>query len=201
MLWQYFLYRKHSRDNSIGKHVVISKDLICGKNCKIGDNAIFGRGVLLGNNVKIGNNAFIEKAQIADNSCVEGRVVFGGHGNGTIKIGKESYIGVYNVLDWSDDIVIGECVHIAGPSTSIYTHSSAKACFNNIPLHDKSKTFRPTAPVYIENNVWIGGNCTIYPGVRIGHHSIVAPNSAVTKSVDPYSMVGGVPARQIKKIE
>jgi acetyltransferase-like isoleucine patch superfamily enzyme len=200
MLWQYFLYRKHSRQNFIGKHVVISKDFICGQNCKIGDDVIIGREVILGNNVKIGKHAFIEKAEIADNSRVEGRVVFTGHGKGKIKIGKESYIGIYNVLDWSNDVFIGDYVHIAGPSTGIWTHSSVRTCLNGVPINNQSESVRPTAPIHIENNTWIGGNCTIYPGVRIGHHSIVAPNSAVTKNVEPHTMVGGVPASFVKKI-
>jgi len=199
--WQYYLRQKHGQHNQIGKRVVMSKDLICGRNCVVGDDVKFGREVILGNSVKIGGNSFVEKAEIGDNSCIEGRVIFTGHGKGYIKIGKESYIGIYNVLDWSNDIVIGDYVHIAGPSTGIWTHSSARTCLNSISLNDKSENFRPTAPINIENNVWIGGNCTIYPGVRIGHHSIIAPNSAVTKTVAPYSMVGGVPARLLKKIE
>lgn len=201
MIWQHFLHWKHSRNNTIGKRVAISKDLTCGKNCKIGDNVILGREVILGNNVKVGQHSFIEKAEIADNSCVEGRVIFTGHGKGHIKIGTESYIGIYTVLDWSNDVFIGDYVHIAGPSTGIWTHSSAKKCLNGIPLKNQPESVRPTAPVYIESNTWIGGNCTIYPGVRIGHHSIVAPNSAVTKNVQSCTMVGGVPARTIKKIE
>jgi acetyltransferase-like isoleucine patch superfamily enzyme len=73
-------------------------------------------------------------------------------------------------------------------------------CLNEIPLENKSQKYRPTKPIIIESNVYIGGNCSIYPGITIGQHSIVAPNSAVTKNVSPYTMVGGVPAKFIKKI-
>jgi acetyltransferase-like isoleucine patch superfamily enzyme len=73
-------------------------------------------------------------------------------------------------------------------------------CLNSISLADKTEEFRPTSPITIESNVYIGGNCTIYPGVTIGHHSIVGPNSAVTKNVEPYTMVGGVPSRKIKNL-
>ena len=66
-------------------------------------------------------------------------------------------------------------------------------------MYNKDK-YRPTSPIIIENNVYIGGNCTIYPGIKIGSYSIIAPNSAVTKDVPPNTMVGGVPAREIKKI-
>jgi maltose O-acetyltransferase len=201
LVWQYYLRRKHRCHNDIGKRVIISKDFVCGQNCKIGDGVIIGQQIALGSNVRIGKNAFIEKAEISDNSCIEGRVIFTGYGKGKIKIGRESYIGIYNVLDWSNDIFIGDYVHISGPSTGIWTHSSAKTCLNGATLNNKTESVRPTAPVYIENNTWIGGNCTIYPGVRIGHHSIVTPNSAVTKNVESHTMVGGVPAKIIKRIE
>jgi acetyltransferase-like isoleucine patch superfamily enzyme len=77
-------------------------------------------------------------------------------------------------------------------------HTSAPMCLNGIPLENKSLKYRPTNPIIIESNVYIGGNCTIYPGIKISHHSIITPNSAVTKDVEPYTMVGGVPAKVIK---
>jgi len=92
-------------------------------------------------------------------------------------------------------------VHIAGPSTGLWTHSSAKQAIAGLPLKEKDIKYRPTASITIENNVYIGGNCTIYPGVTLGHHSIIAPNSAVDKDVEPYTLVGGVPAIFIKHIE
>lgn len=54
--------------------------------------------------------------------------------------------------------------------------------------------------VKIENNVWIGAGSIILPGVTIGHHSVVAAGSIVTKDVEPYSVVGGNPAKFIKKL-
>jgi maltose O-acetyltransferase len=121
---------------------------------------------------------------------------------GTIIIGEECYIGVNNVFDTSDDITIGDFVHIAGPSTALWCHSSAQMCLRGIPLNDtKRNEYRQTKPIIIESNVYIGGNCTIYPGITVGHHSIVAPNSAVTKNVPPYTMVGGVPAKKLKELQ
>jgi acetyltransferase-like isoleucine patch superfamily enzyme len=74
-------------------------------------------------------------------------------------------------------------------------------CLNGVDLGNKNNEHRPTSFIIIENNVYVGGNCTIYPGITIHHHSVIAPNSAVTKDVPPYTMVGGVPARFIKSIE
>ena len=54
-------------------------------------------------------------------------------------------------------------------------------------------------PVKVETGADIGMNATILPGVTIGKHSIVAAGSVVTKSVPPYSIVGGNPARILKQ--
>jgi acetyltransferase-like isoleucine patch superfamily enzyme len=199
-VWQSYLRFKHRRYNHIGKRVILAKDFNCHKECVIGNDVIIGRGVILGRGVRIGMGACLEKVEVSDHTDISTGVIITGHGDGTIRIGRESYIGIYNVLDWSDNITIGDYVHIAGPSTGLWTHTSAPMCINGIPLRDKDPNCRPTASINIGNNVYIGGNCTIYPGVTIGHHAIVAPNSAVTRNVEPYTMVGGVPARFIKKI-
>jgi len=51
----------------------------------------------------------------------------------------------------------------------------------------------------IGNDVWLGHNSTIMPGVQIGDGAIVATNATVVKNVDPYSIVGGNPAKEIRK--
>jgi len=180
--------------------IQIAKGVKIHPSVQIGSHAILGEGIVLGIGVRIGSHAALSRIEVGENSCIESRVICTGFGSGRIKIGRESYIGIANVLDWSDDITIGDYVHIAGLSTGLWTHSSARMSLDGIPLADKDKTHRPTAPIIIEDHVYIGGNCTIYPGVIIGHHSVIAPNSAVTKSIESYSMVGGVPAISIKRI-
>jgi hypothetical protein len=51
----------------------------------------------------------------------------------------------------------------------------------------------------VGNDVWIGRNVTIVQGVTIGHGAIIAAHSVVTRNVEPYAIVGGVPARTIRK--
>lgn len=56
------------------------------------------------------------------------------------------------------------------------------------------------APIHINAHVWIGSNATILSGVTIGEWSVVAAGAVVTKDIPPMTVVGGVPARIIKKI-
>jgi acetyltransferase-like isoleucine patch superfamily enzyme len=56
------------------------------------------------------------------------------------------------------------------------------------------------APVVIRKYAWIGARATILPGVEIGEYSVVAAGAVVTRNVPPLTVVGGTPARFIKKI-
>lgn len=57
------------------------------------------------------------------------------------------------------------------------------------------------SPVHIGRNVWVGANCTIIPGVTIGDGAVVAASAVVNKDVPPNTIVGGVPAKIIKRID
>ena len=57
-----------------------------------------------------------------------------------------------------------------------------------------------TKPIIIGDDVWIGANAVILPGVTIGKHCVVAAGAVVTKDVPDNTIVGGVPAKEIKKI-
>jgi acetyltransferase-like isoleucine patch superfamily enzyme len=56
-------------------------------------------------------------------------------------------------------------------------------------------------PVYIHDNVWLGANVTVTPGVVIGENAVVAAGAVVTKNVPANTIVGGVPARIIRTIK
>ncbi len=195
----YIRLNLRSKGHRIGRRVLLHSANI-GGNCQIKEGAVIGPNATLAGNNIIGAGAKISNITVGVNTQIDSSVICTGNGQGRIVIGKECYIGIYNILDWSDDITIGDFVQIAGPTTALWTHSGARMCFNSIPLRNTSPEFRPTAAIVIESNVYIGGNCTIYPGITISHHSVVAPNSVVTKNVDPYTMVGGVPARKIKDL-
>lgn len=66
--------------------------------------------------------------------------------------------------------------------------------------HDiNSSTFEGTGnPVYINDGVYIGARVTILPGVTVVEGAVIASGAVVTKDVEPWTMVGGVPAKFIK---
>jgi maltose O-acetyltransferase len=92
-------------------------------------------------------------------------------------------------------IVIGDFVMIA-PKVSIYTRTHRHEDAGR-PMVLAGET--ETRPVTIEDDVWIGINAVVLPGITIGRGSIVGANSLVNKNVEPYSIVGGVPARLIRR--
>lgn len=113
------------------------------------------------------------------------------------KIGKGTWIGAFTVIDGSGGLEIGkECDISCG--VHIYTHNSMKRCvagkrFNKDGSINKEMLERK--PVKIGNNVAIGANSVIMPGVSIGSHSIIGACSVVTKDVPEYSFVAGAPAK------
>lgn len=78
-----------------------------------------------------------------------------------------------------------------GPNCTIYLWNHRFDDFNK-PM--RLQGFTSEKPVYIGDDVWIGGNVTILPGVKIGSHSIVGVCSVVTKDVPEWSIVAGNPA-------
>jgi len=68
-----------------------------------------------------------------------------------------------------------------------------------IDITDDEKLPENDQPVTIEDGCWIGANVTILKGVTIGHDSVVAAGSVVTQSCEPYSIIGGVPAKLIRR--
>lgn len=211
ILWEYFrrfassiknailIFKlRYKYEATIGRGCRISSDFKCGKNISIGNYTTIGRNVYLSDNVIVGGFSSLKNITVGLNSHIEGNVRVIGPGNGFIKMGKESYIGFNITLDTSANIYIGDYVHIG---CSLWSHSSAKQVIAGLPLVDKNLKYRPVYDTVIENNVYLGINSAISPGIVIGHHSIVSPNSAVIRSVEPYTLVGGVPAKPIKKLD
>ncbi|GEO78049.1 maltose O-acetyltransferase [Companilactobacillus mindensis DSM 14500] len=113
--------------------------------------------------------------------------------------GKNIHVGDYFLSNYNLTILdvapvnIGNNVMI-GPNVDIYTV--------NHPMTAKGRRdyLAKGFPVKIGNDVWIGGKSSIMPGVTIGNNVVVAAGAVITKDVPDNSLVGGVPAKVIKKL-
>lgn len=109
-----------------------------------------------------------------------------------ITIGRNVFINSGCHFQDQGGIVIGD--------GSLIGHNVVLATINH-DLDPKNGRKNHYAPIKISNNVWIGSNVTILPGIAIGEWAVIAAGSVVTKDVPPYMVVGGIPAKVIKKVE
>lgn len=131
----------------------------------------------------------ILKSNIGTNVKIQSGVLVGKFAD--IKIGSNVAINENSRLR---NVDIGNYVLIA-PEVYIL-HSGHGYSIKDIPMYDQGETHY--AKTIIEDDVWIGARSLILPGRKIGRGSIVAAGSVVTKDVEPYSIVGGNPAKVIK---
>ena len=115
------------------------------------------------------------------------------------QIGHRCSVGRYCVINAIGGVILGDYSGL-GPFTQLITatHNFRKVKDTDLPYGAQPRVLE-MAPIVIESNTWVGANCVVLPGVRIGANSVVAAGSVVFKDVPPYSMVGGSPARLIWK--
>jgi acetyltransferase-like isoleucine patch superfamily enzyme len=110
---------------------------------------------------------------------------------GEIEIGAHTGLGDYSIVNAVESISIGEKVMIAAGCH--ITDANHDVGGREI-MHGRQ---RRTEPVVIEDEVWLGAGVTVTAGVRIGKGAVVGAGAVVTRSVEPYQIVAGVPARPI----
>ena len=168
---------RHPHRIRLGSNVVISEGVILdARNTAGTDIVVIGDDVMLANNVSI--------------NCKGGR----------IRIGRDVGIGAQAILHSvadspltiGDDVIIGPRCYLVGGS--------------NYNIDDPDTPIRKQGIISdggssIEDNVWLGGGVTVVGGVSVGRGSVIAAGAVVTRDVEPMSICGGVPARQIRKRE
>lgn len=118
-------------------------------------------------------------------------------------IGNNVYIGKYCSIETDveigDDVLIGNNVGLIGKYDHDY--SCVGTSIKDSPwIGDENYNFKgKNKKIIIENDAWVGYGAIVLSGVRIGHGSIVAAGSVVLHDVEPYTIVGGYPAKVIAR--
>lgn len=150
-----------------------------GQKCiTIGDNTFFGKGLRLTANVR---PQYQKK---------EPQIVIGNDCN----FGERNHITAFN------DIIIGSHV-LTGTNVLITDNAHGTFQRQELDIPPMQRNVTSKGVVMINDNVWIGSNACIMPGVTIGRGAIIGANAVVTKDVPPYALAAGNPARVIKIIE
>ena len=149
----------------------------------------------LGENVIIHETSTINNIKIDDGVRVAKFCSLYGSKDHQLVIGKDTYVGMFSIINgFAGKIVIGKNVSIA-QRVNIMADSGPNASL-------EMQEFFPIIKggVTIGDHSWIGANVVIMPNVTLGDFCVVAANSYVNTSFSAYSVIGGNPARLIKKI-
>lgn len=135
--------------------------------------------------------------EIGENTVINNIKLFNSYHRGfqVLKIGKDCYLGEEAMFDLANEIIIEEQVTIT-QRVLVLTHT--KVGYKDHPLQ---KYFpRIDRGVVFKKGCFIGAGSIILPGVTVGENSFVAAGSVVTKDVASMTLVGGVPAKEIRKL-
>lgn len=116
------------------------------------------------------------------------------NGVGDIYIGAHTRIGMSNVI--IGPVVIGN--HVILAQNIVMSGLNHGYEDTETPIHLQAVK---TAPIIVEDECWIGANVVITAGVSIGKHCVIAAGAVVTKSIPPYSVAVGNPAKVIKQYD
>jgi acetyltransferase-like isoleucine patch superfamily enzyme len=170
---------------------------ICSRNTRIRTSARIRNEQNNSASIQLGENTFIDGELLVFRS------------SGRIQIGAYCYIGEGTRIWSAESVCIGNRVLI---SHNVNIHDTNSHSMRASERHQEFMELVhatkhravfdiSAAPIVIEDDVWIGFNAIILKGVIIGCGAIVAAGSLVTKDVPPYTLVGGNPARFIRKLD
>lgn len=165
--------------NSVGKNCIIEKMR----------SLIGAKRITIGNNCTIGINSQLTAHESFRDYDYSPQIVIGNN----VSLGDNIHITAINSIQICDGVLTGRWVTISDHSHGRVVPSEMSIAPNYRELYSKGN-------VYIGKNVWIGDKVSIMPGVTIGEGCIIGANTVVTKSIPPFSVVGGAPGKIIKTI-
>lgn len=147
------------------------------------------------------SSACLRLAAVHDASRLTARCRAAGH----VRLRMPVVIYAPELLELGDQVDIGEFTHIRangglriGNRVLIAAHVTITT--REHPVESPRWGITKDAPIVIEDDVWIGAGAVVLPGVTIGRGAVVAAGAVVTVSVEPFTVVAGVPARAIRTI-
>ena len=151
--------------------------------------------IYLGENVSIDKSSNVNNVKIGDQVRIAGQVSVFGSKDQVLELGQNCYVGPNCLIEgYNAKVKVGSFVSFA-QNVNLMSGSGPNAS----PL--MQKLFPITkGEVSIGDHSWIGASAVIMPNVSLGKCCIVAANSFVNKSFEDYSIIGGSPARLIRKM-
>ena len=158
-------YKKFSKSPDVGKNILLRSNSVIYNDVVIGDDFTSGHNVVIRENTTIGDNVLI-----GTNTIIEGKCIIGSN----IKIQSNVYIPTNSVIE--DNVFIGPCT-----------------CFTNdrYPVRVKYNLKGPQ----IREGASVGANTTFLSNIEVGQGAIVAAGAVVTRTVPPFYLAIGTPAR------
>ena len=150
-----------------------------------------GRHAIIHHSVRMDTPPY-RKFWLGDYSVVESFACIN-NAVGDVIIGDHTRIGLHNTI--IGPVTIGSHVNLAQGITITALNHNFDDSEKRIDQQGIS-----TKEVVLEEDIWVGANAVILPGVTIGKHAVVAAGAIVTKDVPPHSLVAGVPAKVIRQI-
>ena len=186
LFYVWYLKRVHKKVLSIFRNITYWPFIEMKGGCDVGSNLSF-RQMLLKDQKQT-----LLRLVLNGNNRIGSSCIF--QGSKTISMGKNSFCGSFCVFGVNAAISIGENVMIADAVSIRDTDHN----FDRLDVPMMYQGLNAQA-VVIEDDVWIGHGAVILKGVTVGQGAIVAAGAVLSKNVPKYSIVGGVPAKEIGK--
>jgi acetyltransferase-like isoleucine patch superfamily enzyme len=136
------------------------------------------------------------RLEVGEHTLFEPHVWITAPGEARVRIGSGSFLNIAVMVAAQELVEIGDhCMFANGCFISDANHR-----FDDLERPVPHQGFTSKGPTRIGDNVWCGANVVIATGVTIGERCVIGANTVVTRDIPPFSVVGGIPAKVLKKV-